>query len=81
MRLGKSKNPLGVNKGEPDSQKLGYIVFNPEILESLGHKERLDAGEPTEITANLIRKEFEGLDALAAILRRRCFRAAVNRLT
>ena len=34
----------------------------------LRDKERLDAGEPTEITASLTRHEFEGLDALAAVL-------------
>ena len=34
----------------------------------LRDKERLDAGEPTEIRANLARQEVEGLDALAAIL-------------
>jgi hypothetical protein len=34
----------------------------------LRDKERLDAGEPTEITASLTRHEFEGLGALAAIL-------------
>jgi len=34
----------------------------------LRDKERLDAGEPTEITASYTRQEIEGLDALAAIL-------------
>ena len=37
----------------------------------LRDKERLDAGEPTEIRANLTRQEFEGLDALAAVLGQR----------
>ena len=34
----------------------------------LRDKERLDAGEPTEIVAQLTRHEFEGLDALAVVL-------------
>ena len=34
----------------------------------LRDKERLDAGEPTEIIALHTRQEIEGLDALAAIL-------------
>lgn len=40
----------------------------------LRDKERLDAGEPTEIIALHTRQEIDGLDALAAILGRRCYR-------
>ena len=34
----------------------------------LRDKERVDAGGPTEIRANLTQQEIEGLDVLAAIL-------------
>jgi hypothetical protein len=34
----------------------------------LRDKERLDAGEPTEITVSYTRHEIEGIDALAAAL-------------
>ena len=40
----------------------------------LRDKERLDAGEPTDIVALHTRQKVEGLDALAAILGRRCCR-------
>jgi hypothetical protein len=56
------------------SQKALQQIENPSAPQAamvygiLRDKERLDAGEPTEITASYTRHEVAGMDALAAVL-------------